>query len=80
MKEVGELNIPESVEATAAIIEKTDGTCSICFQTFLPAEKVTILRCSDRHVFHTGCLGNWLRVSPTCPLCRKDVNEPGGSQ
>jgi len=30
------------------------------------------MECESRHCFHVRCASDWLKVRPTCPLCRKD--------
>lgn len=47
-----------------------DDTCPICLSEFNPNET---LRCIPycQHFFHTDCIDEWLRIKPTCPLCRK---------
>jgi hypothetical protein len=48
--------------------------CSICLGAFTKgssAEEIRVTRCG--HMFHSKCLGNWLRVKRACPLCRQDL-------
>jgi hypothetical protein len=33
-------------------------------------EKIYVLPCSEKHVFHGQCLRQWTRIKTTCPLCR----------
>lgn len=49
------------------------GECCVCTEAFC-ADK-TIKRTPCNHCFHEECLGKWLQVSKTCPLCRNDVEE-----
>lgn len=46
--------------------------CCICTETF--TEKGEIKRTSCQHFFHEECLGKWLRVATTCPLCRNNLD------
>lgn len=49
-----------------------DTKCPICLADFEPLDNVMVLPC--RHVFHPGCLGQWLLQSEACPLrCRGNV-------
>jgi hypothetical protein len=48
--------------------------CCICLSAFSgegPDHEVRSAACG--HVFHSRCLGNWLRMRRSCPLCRCDV-------
>ncbi len=54
------------------------GQCSICLLDIVPnatqaGEKSRKLNCS--HVFHQLCIGEWMKVSHTCPLCRAAVDD-----
>ena len=42
--------------------------CPICLGIFKKDEEVTKLRCE--HYYHWGCIKHWLKIQPTCPLCR----------
>jgi hypothetical protein len=46
--------------------------CSICLDTFSCLSKIKTLECN--HSFHSDCIKEWLRIRPTCPLCRKNVD------
>lgn len=59
--------------------------CCICTETFDPAKEIKRTAC--QHYFHEECLGTWLKVSTSCPLCRNDLekatlgeNAPSSSQ
>ncbi|KAI8886034.1 hypothetical protein K501DRAFT_331475 [Backusella circina FSU 941] len=41
--------------------------CSICQEIF-SKEKLYVLPC--RHVYHSECIDQWIRLKPTCPICR----------
>ncbi|KAL8241242.1 hypothetical protein R6Q59_014597 [Mikania micrantha] len=48
----------------------TDDTgCHICLTDY---ESVDVLRMLPEcgHLFHVGCVDTWLKVHPTCPVCR----------
>ncbi|KAJ5183113.1 hypothetical protein N7492_000729 [Penicillium capsulatum] len=45
--------------------------CSICLMAAEIDDEVIQLRC--RHWFHPGCVMEWLKVCPSCPMCRKSV-------
>ncbi|KAJ8423623.1 hypothetical protein Cgig2_001690 [Carnegiea gigantea] len=43
--------------------------CSICLADYEAKETI---RCMPdcNHCFHVTCIDQWLRISPTCPICR----------
>lgn len=63
--------IPE-IEYSAELHENVT-ECSICLQDFQAKEKVIrILACE--HIFHRGCLQDWLFRKQFCPLCKLDLS------
>lgn len=43
--------------------------CSICLSDYKEPEVVRVIPdCS--HMFHVDCIDEWLRLHPTCPVCR----------
>eukprot|EP00933_Yihiella_yeosuensis_P063438 TRINITY_DN6658_c0_g1_i1.p1 TRINITY_DN6658_c0_g1~~TRINITY_DN6658_c0_g1_i1.p1 ORF type:complete len:1313 (+),score=173.24 TRINITY_DN6658_c0_g1_i1:66-4004(+) len=51
--------------------------CSICLEAFdsVDDDDQTVLRCG--HTLHTKCALDWLKNSPTCPICRERVDRRG---
>jgi len=47
--------------------------CCCCCEPFDAEREIKKTPCT--HYFHEECLEKWLRVSTTCPLCRKDLQE-----
>mmetsp|Transcript_69891 Transcript_69891/g.198065 ORF Transcript_69891/g.198065 Transcript_69891/m.198065 type:complete len:286 (-) Transcript_69891:223-1080(-) len=45
--------------------------CPVCLEAFSAERSISGTPCG--HCFHTDCLGGWLRVARTCPLCREDL-------
>jgi hypothetical protein len=46
-----------------------DNVCSICLSEYKPMETLrSIPQCN--HHFHADCIGVWLKMNATCPLCR----------
>ncbi|KAJ0704796.1 putative transcription factor C2H2 family [Helianthus annuus] len=43
--------------------------CSICLADYKPEDVVRLLPDCD-HLFHCKCIDTWLKVHPTCPVCR----------
>jgi hypothetical protein len=50
----------------------TTGTgCVICLEEFMAGDELGALPCSQKHIFHRGCVAEWLGRSNACPLCRR---------
>lgn len=49
-------------------------TCIICTEEFKSNDKVSGLRCSEKHCFHTECIKNWIDHKLKCPLCRANLD------
>ncbi|XP_022922932.1 RING-H2 finger protein ATL22-like [Cucurbita moschata] len=46
-----------------------DNICAICLSEYRPKETVkSIPQC--QHFFHQDCIHEWLRLNPSCPVCR----------
>lgn len=55
-----------------AKLHKTDSTstcCSICLADYKSTDKLRLLP-DCGHLFHLKCVDPWLRLHPTCPVCR----------
>ena len=48
--------------------------CCICLTTGISVTEVRSLRCS--HKFHDECIQKWLRITPSCPMCRVPMIRP----
>jgi hypothetical protein len=49
--------------------QAVEAECSICLSALVAGDKVKALPpCGHR--FHPGCVDDWLRSHPSCPLCR----------
>lgn len=46
-----------------------DTCCSICLADYKNTDMLRVLPECD-HLFHLKCIDPWLRLHPTCPLCR----------
>lgn len=54
---------------------KSSDSCAICTATYLddPYPLVVRLPCDTKHHFDLECIGPWLKLHSTCPLCRTDL-------
>ena len=43
--------------------------CSIC----LKINNYKIITTNCNHIFHEECLSKWIKISKTCPICRKNL-------
>ncbi|XP_045790100.1 RING-H2 finger protein ATL70-like [Trifolium pratense] len=53
-------------------LKKNDSTstcCSICLGDYKGSDMLKVLPDCE-HLFHLKCIEPWLRMHPTCPLCR----------
>ncbi|XP_020581895.1 RING-H2 finger protein ATL67-like [Phalaenopsis equestris] len=46
-----------------------DGTCAICLCEYREAEMLRMMP-DCGHSFHLMCIDAWLRLNPSCPVCR----------
>ncbi|GLJ12892.1 hypothetical protein SUGI_0199920 [Cryptomeria japonica] len=46
-----------------------DTCCSICLGEYKYKEVLRLLP-DCKHCFHAGCVDAWLRLNPSCPVCR----------
>ncbi|KAI3809291.1 hypothetical protein L1987_25262 [Smallanthus sonchifolius] len=54
------------------MMPSTDSGCYIRLTDYKPVDTIRLLpECG--HLFHIGCIDTWLRVHPTCPVCRKSL-------
>lgn len=50
-----------------------DSTCSICLAEYTNGEVLSRLPCG--HVYHTGCVNQWLQLHVSCPLCKQNIQQ-----
>ena len=43
-------------------------TCAICIEPYSPEENVSEIQPCG-HMFHEGCIDDWMKKSVSCPLC-----------
>ncbi|XP_019171280.1 PREDICTED: E3 ubiquitin-protein ligase At1g63170-like [Ipomoea nil] len=59
------------VESTISGLENEHQECSICLASYREKEEIRQLPCS--HIFHLKCVDQWLRITSSCPLCKKKL-------
>jgi hypothetical protein len=52
-----------------------EGSCGVCLADLDDGEAVRVLP-ACLHYFHAVCVGEWLRIHATCPLCRAPLIAP----
>lgn len=48
-----------------------DSECCICLSQYVDGAELYTLPCN--HHFHCECIGKWLRLNATCPLCKFNI-------
>ena len=46
--------------------------CPICLADYIDTDRLRMLP-DCAHVFHVKCVDPWLRMHPSCPICRKSL-------
>jgi len=69
--------IEEAFEALKALgtvkameVHKKD-SCCICLNDYEIDEEIQVLRCG--HIFHCGCIKDWVTQAQNCPICKESV-------
>lgn len=67
----GDLKLLKVEEYSNEIMEKfkDKNECAICCEEFKMKEKIRIMSCSGKHLFHVECIDKWLSTKKTCPTC-----------
>ena len=52
-------------------INEDSKSCIICFYDYKEDDQIKLLGC--KHYYHKKCIDAWLKISPTCPTCRKSI-------
>nr|GMD41654.1 RING-H2 finger protein ATL70-like [Ipomoea batatas] len=65
------LSYPKMLFSDAKVNHKdsTATCCSICLADYKNSDMLRLLPDCD-HLFHLKCVDPWLRLHPTCPVCR----------
>ena len=55
---------------------KPNDSCAICRNEYLSDPYPLVVKLNNcNHMFDLECVSSWLKKNPTCPMCRKNVNE-----
>ncbi|KAG5681619.1 hypothetical protein PVAND_011035 [Polypedilum vanderplanki] len=60
------------LESLTILSKLDDQNCSIC-KCDINERKIRMLPCS--HAFHENCIFQWLKIHPSCPLCRHQLKK-----
>lgn len=52
---------------------KPDDACPICQNVYLEDNYPLVVRLRCRHMFDLECLGPWLKLNNSCPMCRSEA-------
>ncbi|CAL0326700.1 unnamed protein product [Lupinus luteus] len=66
------LSYPKLLYSEAKLKKLSDSTatcCTICLSDYMGSDMIRVLPDCD-HQFHLKCIDPWLRLHPTCPVCR----------
>lgn len=58
---------------TGSTVDAENGQCMICMETFTAGDALRTLPCLHR--YHRSCADEWLRRSPECPICKRNITE-----
>lgn len=66
-----DLNLLKIAEFNNEIKEKykDKNECAICYEDFQVKEKIRVMSCPGKHLFHVECIDKWLLAKKTCPSC-----------
>ncbi|KAL4479137.1 hypothetical protein ABPG72_008967 [Tetrahymena utriculariae] len=69
------LNIIQSFKYHPNTLQGDEHSCSICRIDYSLGVNIKVLPCSSLHHFHSSCIKAWFKISPSCPLCRKELGK-----
>ena len=66
-----QLNGLKIEELETGFAEKYHGQdfCSICLEEFKIKEKIRVIGCPGKHIYHVSCIDKWFASKKTCPNC-----------
>ena len=73
-----ELALLRTAEWVAAGGDEEVSVCSICYVEYEESVRVSTMPCDPHHAFHEECIGQWLSMRDSCPLCKARLRESLG--
>jgi E3 ubiquitin-protein ligase BIG BROTHER-like protein len=70
--EVGGGAVGGEVAPAGHVTCRQEEQCVICRMEFEVGEDVKLMPC--KHIFHPGCLDQWLVINKACPICAKELS------
>lgn len=67
-----EIECLESYQFIPQVDELETAFCVVCRSHYQAQELVLVLPCG--HEFHSSCAEQWLQISRTCPICRRNAS------
>lgn len=64
--------LPPAINYRRQDISSSHSDCAICLEEFVDGESCRVFH-ACKHLFHSACIDNWLRLNPSCPICRNYV-------
>ncbi|TVU48977.1 hypothetical protein EJB05_00266, partial [Eragrostis curvula] len=61
---------PEAAEAGKKTTATKTASCAVCLGEYAGGGEVLRVLPECAHAFHQLCVERWLRLRPTCPVCR----------
>jgi len=70
-KSIRALPVTEYCSVKEGVLDEEQ--CTVCRCEFERLHTVKVLPCG--HVFHPGCIDQWLRISKKCPICNREAKQ-----
>lgn len=64
-------SVPQYTVNSETFPSGKDSMCPICLSEMALGESVRLLPC--KHLFHSQCVDEWLKVNASCPTCRSSI-------
>ncbi|KAG6689250.1 hypothetical protein I3842_11G166200 [Carya illinoinensis] len=64
--------LPPAINYRRQDITSSHSECAICLEEFIDGESCRVFH-ACKHLFHSACIDKWLRLNPSCPICRNFV-------